>query len=532
MARLRQILVNLVGNAIKFTSTGEVIVSVQATPSPDGDLVLRVAVRDTGIGIAPEKQDLVFDAFTQADTSTTRQFGGTGLGLAIASRLTHAMGGTIGVESELEKGSTFQFTVRLRADPDPAPVFTQYSEADLRGLSVLVVDDNATNCRILEEMLSSWHMRPSTVRGGVAAISAMRAALDRGKRFPLILLDAQMPGMDGFAVAEEIRRNPALTGSAIMMLSSAERHDPARCRELGITIYLTKPVRQSQLFDAIQLTLGSALPTETDREPFYAASVPPGRSSLNILVVEDNAVNQKLAVALLKKRGHKVVVACNGIEGVDAHADGVFDLILMDVQMPEMGGFEATAIIRERELTSGRRTPIVAMTARAMSGDREGCLEAGMDEYVAKPVNAETLFAAVDRALGHPPVVATAKPPDSKRHVFDSAALLAVAGGDAALATELAELFLGEAPQHLTRISGAIARSDSPGLQSAAHALRGSAASMTAREVAGIAGRLEAMGVAGDFTGSDTALVELTGEMTKLSEMLELLTASNTAAVV
>jgi len=523
MGRLRQILVNLVGNAIKFTTDGEVIVSVEAV-SLKRDLQLNVSVRDTGIGIAQEKQQLVFGAFTQADSSTTREFGGTGLGLAIASRLVAAMGGQIRVESELEKGATFHFSILLRVDPNPAPVLVASRVASLWDMPVLVVDDNATNCRILEQVLFGWGMRPTVVRDGESAIAAMQSALKSGKPFPLVLLDAQMPGMDGFAVVEEIRRTPELTRSAIMMLSSAERHDPARCRALGITVYLTKPVKQSLLFDAIQLTLASASPTETvavDGAALMKLSAPPRTRSLKVLVVEDNGVNQRLAAALLKRKGHVVSLAGNGREGVEAHATGDFDVILMDVQMPEMGGFEATAVMRANEAITGRHTPIVAMTARAMNGDRDRCLEAGMDEYVSKPINARSLFAAIDRALASTLLMPAAKAGSMAPTTFDYEALLDVANGETELANELAELFLAEAPGHIQGISEAIKTGDAAKLQFAAHALKGSAGSLTARDVSETAGRLEAMGISGDLNGAEGALVALVDRMAVLAKALE-----------
>jgi len=522
VGRLRQILVNLVGNAIKFTSTGEVVVAVESESSSDGEVTLRLSVRDTGIGIAPEKQRIVFDAFSQADSSTTREYGGTGLGLAITSKLVAAMGGTIEVDSEPGKGSTFYCTLRLVVDPAGGAALPGSRATNLRGLTVLVVDDNVTNCRILEQVLSSWGMRSTIVNDGKAAIAAMQLALDDGVPFPLVLLDAQMPGMDGFGVVEEIRSQPGLAGSAIMMLSSCDRHNPVRCRELGIKIYLTKPIRQAQLFEAIQITLGSAarVAPPANREG-TTLRPPPTRRSLKILVVEDNAVNRKLAVALLKRRNHEIVVANNGREGVEAHARGVFDVVLMDVQMPEMGGFEATAIIRQMELASGRHSPIIAMTARAMKGDRERCLEAGMDDYVAKPINPEALYAAIDRVLN---LVAPESPAQLDKPIrvgFDRAALLRVAGGDTELADELAELFLSEGPEHLARISTAIDAGDARALEFAAHALKGSAASLTARNVAGVAGRLEAMGVALDLTGAEAAFAELSDEMMALGATLD-----------
>jgi two-component system, sensor histidine kinase and response regulator len=417
VGRLRQIMLNLVGNAIKFTDRGEVVVSVSLA---DGDgetgrqgdkergrqgdretVGLLFEVRDTGIGIAPERHGAIFDPFVQADISTTRLYGGTGLGLTISSRLVELMGGQMWLESELGKGSAFRFTARfgtqeVGAAPAPPVQFLDWSE-----LSVLVVDDNATNRRILEEMLHGWRVRVTTVSGGQEALQAMRQASEKDEPYSLVLLDAMMPVMDGFELAGAIKHQPRLAGATIMMLTSADRQgDAARCRELGVAAHLIKPIKQSDLLNSLQQVLG--LPAADVRKPAeaspesaeLAALVPPARS-LHVLLAEDNAVNQRLALRTLEKHGHTVVVASTGKEALAALDWQTFDLILMDVQMPEMDGFEATLAVRAREQATGRHVPIVAMTAHAMQGDRERCLEAGMDGYVAKPIQAKELLRAI-----------------------------------------------------------------------------------------------------------------------------------------
>jgi len=415
--RLRQILTNLVGNAIKFTEQGEVVLVVEMADgeppvareegdghTPSAICHLRFSVRDTGIGIPAEKQQAIFNAFEQADASTTRKYGGTGLGLTISRRLVEMMGGRIGVESEAGRGSTFHFTMRCARSPQP---LTRHAlpAADLRDLPVLVVDDNATNRRILNEMLVHWQMRPTTVNGGEAALGCLLHAVAAGTPFPLVLIDAHMPEMDGFELADRITHTPALAGATIMMLSSAGlTGEAARCRELGVASFLTKPIRQSELLDAIRLALGSVTLAEPRPAVSLESSLPPPRH-LHVLLAEDNAVNQRLAVRLLEKRGHTVVVAHNGREALAAVANDAFDLVLMDVQMPEMDGFEATAQIRRREAQGPapvrRRIPIIAMTAHAMQGDEERCLALGMDGYVAKPIQTKQLFAIIDSVISY-----------------------------------------------------------------------------------------------------------------------------------
>jgi len=390
--RLRQILVNLVGNAIKFTEKGEVVVYVQIEWRTTDDIQMHFTVSDTGIGIHPDKQAAIFEAFTQADGSMSRTYGGTGLGLTISSRLVAFMHGRIWVESELGKGSRFHFTAHFGLQKTPARISVPRDPTTLRDMRVLVVDDNATNRQILLKMLSNWHTNPAAVESGARAITALREAQGLGRIYPLILLDAQMPEMDGFALAECIKRNPDWKSATIMMLSSAgQRGDAKRCRELGVAAYLTKPVRQAELLDAILTTLGTKPTIEATAALVTRHSLRENATHLHILLVEDNAVNQVLAVRLLEKRGHGVTVAGNGKEALTALEKDSFDLVLMDVQMPEMDGFEATAAIRGLEKLSGNHLPIIAMTAHAMAGDRERCLQAGMDDYISKPIRPQEL---------------------------------------------------------------------------------------------------------------------------------------------
>jgi len=401
--RLRQILINLIGNAIKFTDDGEVALKVHVESQEQRDYLLHFTISDTGIGIPEEKCESIFAPFTQADSSTTRKYGGTGLGLTISARLVNMMGGAIWVDSELGKGSQFHFTAHLQAvDSKEIKVGFAAPPEILRSVRVLIVDDNRTNRRILEGMLNRWEMKTAQVEGGEEALAELSSALAAGDAYKLVLTDMHMPKMDGFALVEEIRKRLELSAATIMMLTSAgHRGDAARCQELGVSAYLLKPIRQSELREAIARVLGArqqdgAVPLIT-RFSLQDAREP--GTSLKVLLAEDNLVNQRLAVRLLEKRGHRVVVAANGLETLQALSKEWFDLILMDVQMPEMDGLEATAAIRQREKGARFRQPIVALTAHAMKGDREKCLAAGMDGYLAKPIRPQELDAILDQYL-------------------------------------------------------------------------------------------------------------------------------------
>jgi PAS domain S-box-containing protein len=397
-ARLRQILVNLVGNAIKFTMSGEVVVRVLTASEGGGEVALDVSVTDTGVGIPPEKQRAIFDAFTQADSSMTRTYGGTGLGLTISTRLVELLGGRLSVESEVGRGSTFRFTARFALQESPPARAAAIDMEMLRDLRVLVVDDNATNRRILHDVLVGWHMEPVLTESGRSALDVLEETKHGRQPFSLILLDAQMPDMDGFAVSEVIRHDPHLVGSMLVMLtSSGLRGDAARCRELGIEAYLAKPIRQADLLATIRKVLGPQARAEK-RRLVTSHSLRESQRRLRVLVAEDNAVNQLLAVRLLEKGGHEVVVAATGTAALEALENQSFDLVLMDMQMPEMGGLEATIAVRERERASasGQHIPIIAMTANAMVGDKEQCLDAGMDAYLSKPLQVAVLFAAIE----------------------------------------------------------------------------------------------------------------------------------------
>jgi signal transduction histidine kinase/CheY-like chemotaxis protein len=394
--RLRQILLNLLGNALKFTEKGEINLTVQRESEDGATACLHFSVQDTGTGIPPEKLERIFDAFTQADGSTTRRFGGTGLGLTISRKLAQMMAGRIWAESVSGEGSTFHFTATLGISQAAGPSLP-LERTQLQGMRVMVVDDNLTNRSILESLLAGRGMKPTLAEDGAAALCALVQAQEAQKPFTLVLADAIMPKMDGFQLAAEIRKNPQLSSTAILMLTSAaQRGDAARCRELGVDGYLTKPVSQSELLEAVLRVADSERPAA--KPPLVTRhTLRENGRPLSILLAEDNAVNQVLASRLLQKHGHKVVTAGNGRAALEQLAKAAFDLILMDVQMPEMDGFEATAMIRKGETATGEHIPIVAMTAHAMEGDRAMCIAAGMDGYISKPLKGKELVEIVEQ---------------------------------------------------------------------------------------------------------------------------------------
>jgi two-component system, sensor histidine kinase and response regulator len=404
VGRLRQILVNLLGNAIKFTGRGEVVLAVRAEAVRPHDVVMYVSVKDTGLGIPGDRLESIFEPFTQVDGSVTRTFGGTGLGLTISSQLVRLMGGRLAVESEPGVGSNFHFTANLGLAEQSAESAARRDAASLRDLRVLVVDDNAANRRILEGMLIGWHMVPTQVESVPEALASLRTAQRAEEPYHLLLTDDQMPMMDGFNLAEAVKKDEAIASVVVVMLTSAGRPgDAARSRELGIAAYLSKPIRESDLLRTILKEMTRA-PAEHESPTLIARpSLGETHRAGRLLLVEDNPVNQTLAQRLLERRGHTVVVANNGREALamlEQEANGGFEVVLMDVQMPQMGGFECTAILREKEQGTGLHLPIIAMTAHAMMGDEERCRAAGMDDYLSKPIRPGELFEKVERHLG------------------------------------------------------------------------------------------------------------------------------------
>jgi two-component system, sensor histidine kinase and response regulator len=527
--RLRQIVLNLVGNAIKFTEQGEVVLSVQLMTHVEGEVQLRFTVADTGIGIAPDKQSAIFEAFRQADGSMTRKYGGTGLGLTISSRLVELMGGRIWVDSVQGEGSHFHFTANFKVQKAASRKIVPRDPETLRDMRVLVVDDNATNRHILVKILDGWRMVPTVADSGANAMATLTEAKGIGRTFPLILLDAQMPEMDGFALAEFIKRHPSFRAATIMMLSSAgQRGDAMRCRELGVAAYLTKPIRQDELMDAILTALGTRARDEQRPALVTRHSLRESQQRLNLLLAEDNAVNQLVALRLLERFGHTVTVAGNGRKAVEAWSKGGYDAILMDVQMPEMNGWEATKEIRDRERSTGERIPIIAMTAHAMKGDDERCFAAGMDDYLTKPIRTEDLTATLEKLGNRKNARQAHREPAKLPHeteAIDLASALERLGGDRVLYDELVEVFKKECPTFAAEMRGAVEARDLKALERSAHTLRGAASNLGAVALSEAALELERLARSEELDSAASQLQILQKEIERLLSELEALRA-------
>ena len=526
-SRVRQVLVNLVGNAVKFTERGEVVVEIERdSQSAEAMVLLHFCVRDTGIGIAKEKQDMIFGAFTQADSSTTRKYGGTGLGLAITRRLVDLMGGKLWLDSGPGVGSAFHFTIRFeRASAQPAPDYPD--PKILSHASILVVDDNETNRIILVEMLGRWGMQVATAKDAREALEILTRTGNRAPRFSAVISDLQMPDMDGFEFVENIRKSVQFGQIPVLMLSSsAQQGEHERCRKLGISAYLAKPIQPSELLDAIlsALSLHTNEPSEAHDKTQEALPQSNWRQGMKVLLAEDNAVNRTLATRLLQKHGHTVVVVENGRQALDALERETVDLVLMDVQMPEMDGLEATAAIREKEKKTGHHLPIIALTAHAMKGDREKCLAAGTDDYLTKPIRTAELFAAVERLRNTktnavPEAPAITNPPGT--NAFDIDAALKHVEGDRDLLDEIVRIFADQCPKTMYEIQNAIRAADLSVLERAAHSLKGSASNLGAAGVTQAAAELEESARSGDSSRSHEQFEALESEVEKLLRELE-----------
>jgi signal transduction histidine kinase/DNA-binding response OmpR family regulator/HPt (histidine-containing phosphotransfer) domain-containing protein len=556
--RLRQVLVNLVANAIKFTSRGEVVVEVRLVSRTNHNLTLEFLVSDTGIGIPAEKLLTIFEAFGQADSSTTRQYGGTGLGLTISSRLVQLMGGRISVQSQVGRGSVFSFEAKFDVPDEPIKSATTISATleQVAGLSVLVVDDNPTNRLIMLELLQQMRTRPVGVSNGTEALEAIERYWREGNPFSLMLLDAHMPEMDGFAVAEKLQQLPARAIPTVMMLTSGGQSlDAARCRELGLAAYLIKPVRQAELRNAILAAMG-AVSNGAQRVDVPADTVPDAPRSLRVLLAEDNVMNQKLAVELLKRRNHTFVVTGNGLEAIAAWEREPFDVGLFDVQMPEMDGLEATRIIRGKEREQGGHLPIIAMTAAAMKSDYDRCFAAGMDGYISKPFRAIQLWKAIEGIVfdAQTPTPASKQSPAVKAHAIvaseattvpastalsDSTAVPAVpdlastteaeidwkvalanAGDDEALLKELTAIYLDESPDWMQTIGQAIAMQDLKELRITAHKLKSALETLGASTAAESARELELIARNASSSDAGTTFAKLQAQMQAIESLI------------
>jgi PAS domain S-box-containing protein len=536
--RLRQIITNLIGNAIKFTSEGEVGLQVYEERADNNESMLHFTISDTGIGIAPHKLETIFESFSQADTSTTRVYGGTGLGLTISKRLIELMSGRIWIESELGKGSHFHLVVPMKKT-EPIAKTTEYNAAYeiLHGTKVLIIDDNKTNRRILEGLVLGWGMLPVTAADGQSALDHLVEANERGEHYHLILTDMHMPKMDGFSVVQQIQQNPSLSASTIMMLSSGgHRGDAAKCQELGIAAYLLKPVRQNELREAIARALsGQAVHRHSTMITQNTLRDTALHQPLSILLAEDNLVNQKLAIRLLEKRGHSVKVVDNGREAVMATENRVFDLVLMDISMPEMDGITATTTIREREQKTGIYQPIVAMTALVMQGDRERCLEAKMDGYISKPIRPVELDEVLEQYSTRKHAALTASGVIKEKEAIaapveaDAPAAINVTelmeriDGDVEFVAELSDIFREDYPRHLAAAHAFLDAGDAEGLKRTAHALKGALANLAATHAASVAAQLERLGGIGDLATGAVTLSELETELPRVLSCLDVL---------
>jgi PAS domain S-box-containing protein len=514
VGRLRQVLLNVLGNAVKFTDAGEVVLEVNVEAVNPATATLRFAVTDTGIGIPADKQQQIFQAFTQADASTTRRFGGTGLGLAIALRLVELMHGRLWLESEAGRGSTFFFTATFDRPQVAAHEPRLDKTTALDGLRVLVVDDNATNRRILDEMLTSWHMKPTPVADAQSALDALAIAATGQEPFGVIVADRQMPGVDGYMLARRVRRDKQFGRTPIIMMMSVGDAQQNDGRGIGVDASLTKPVKHSDLLDAL-----ATLFRVSTRRPRPERGVQPAarpQKRLRVLLAEDNLVNRKLVTRLLEKRGHHVHAVENGRIAVTAIASATtgFDVVLMDLQMPEMSGFEATDEIRERERGGPAHLPIVALTAHAMAGDRERCLAAGMDGYLSKPIEVNDLITTVERFGGDDaaPEDVQNQEPSPRTTTFDEKTALTYTGGDRQLLKEVIDLFRKDSPAALRRIERALHKHDGDALRMAAHALKGAIATVGSPAGRETAAELEMMAKSSRFTDAARVYAHL-GEL-------------------
>ena len=562
--RLRQVIVNLVGNAIKFTDRGEVLVEVEVEglgigdwglgirdwgsessqrvqapslqspiPSPQSPVpselsavTLHFSVADTGSGIPKEKQEAIFGAFVQGDTSTTRKLGGTGLGLAISSRLVELAGGRIWVQSEVGRGSTFHFTMRVGLPRAEAAGAAAPRPSGVLGVRVLVVDDNATSRAILGQLLRQWEMEPELAASAGEALDRLRRSRQEGKAYHLVLVDAAMPQTDGFALLRQVRQEMDPVPATIVMLASGDRAgDISRCEQLGVSAYVLKPIKQSELFDAIAVALGIGVLVEEGTEASAAGARKPLRP-LRVLLVEDSLVNQKLVEALLEREGHGVVVANDGQEAVAAFRTEPFDLVLMDVQMPQMDGLEATATIRQAEKPKGTHVPIIAMTAHAMQGDRERCLEAGMDEYLAKPIRVRRLFDTIAGVVGESAAARAAAPaapstaPAAGDGIVDWSTALQSVQGDVSLLRSIIAAFLEESPRLVAELGRAISEAAPNQVVRPAHTLKGSLQYLGARQAYQMALQLETLGREGSLQQAEGLFAALQSEMDRVMSAL------------
>ena len=526
--RLRQVLINLVGNATKFTSEGEVSLGVTVQEEQESRVILHFAVSDTGIGIPRDRIDSLFESFTQGDTSTTRRYGGTGLGLSISKQLVEIMGGQIGVESKEEKGSTFWFTAMFQKQPGGKERAVEPAQ-DIRGKRILIVDDNVTSRFLLKKHLLSWHCRHDEAPDGETALISLRAAVEEGDPFELAILDMQMPGMDGEMLGREIKEDRSIRETLLVMMTSAgSRGDAARMQEIGFSAYINKPLKPSQLYDCLVTVLGGREDQEDSRpQPMVTRhSIAEERKrKTRILVAEDNPTNQKVVLAILAKLGYRADAVANGQEALKALATVPYDLVLMDVQMPEMDGFEATQKIRDaKSKVRNHQIPIIAITAHAMKGDREKCLEAGMDDYVSKPVNPQDLAEAINRRLGavkSETVWIKGKKSSPATSLFNPSVLMEMLHGDEEMIASILKVFVEDTTVQLQALKQALDLGDNEKVRSRAHSLKGAAGNIGAKRMQSLAAQIEIAGRETNLTEAEDLIASLLEQFEELKAILK-----------
>ncbi|MDM8517174.1 response regulator [Desulfobacterales bacterium HSG16] len=535
-ARLRQILLNLGGNAIKFTRKGEILIQCDLHSRENSHVTLKFSVKDTGIGISPDKEEMIFDSFSQADGSMTRKYGGTGLGLSISKKLTHMMDGKMWVESCAGSGSTFYFIVNFGVKSEKALPSWALRPVELYGKNVLIIDDNTTNRMVLREMISSWGIFYTEAADGFDGLEELEKSIEEDDPFDLVLLDLQMPEMHGFDVSKKMRENPKWDQVKIIVLTSVgQRGDAERCKEHDIAGYLLKPIKKSDLYDVITMVLGKKDPIiDKDLDRLVTRHIILEKRRIErreILLVEDDSINQRVAMKILEKHGHKVKIADNGRQALKMYRNSDFDLILMDVQMPIMDGYMATAAIRGLESKKGKKIPIIAMTANVLKGDREKCIAAGMDEYVSKPVNARELLETVNRWTAE---TRSSRTPRSEK-VIDKTRLpdrdnefpinidraLKRVMGEPSFLEQLLEEFIKSIPTRMEILISAIDENDAKALKNEAHRLKGTAASVSADQISGCAFLLEKMGIEKDLSEGEKVIELLEQEIENMIKFVD-----------
>ncbi len=530
--RLRQILINLIGNAIKFTKKGEIAINVGLVEESENDATLKFSVRDTGMGIPQDKIHTLFDSFSQVDASTTRKFGGTGLGLAIAQQLTEKMGGKISVQSEEGKGATFQFTIKFKLQPGIDNKYMLIDDTLLRAIKharILGVDDNATNRRVLKMMFSAWDCSYDIVADGETALNKLQKAVADSDPYHIVITDMQMPEINGEELGKMIKKEKSFEDTSLVMMTSlGSRGDVKRLEKIGFSAYLTKPLKHSQLFDCLMTILGYQQRNDLGSTKMITRhTIAENRKTgSRILLAEDNVVNQKVAMRLLNKMGYRADSVVDGKEALKSLAEIPYDLVLMDIQMPEMDGYEATSLIRsENSNVKNHDIPIIAMTANAMKGDREKCLAAGMDDYISKPINPEELAATLGKWLSGNGLplkdFKKIKGGNYYNYIFNRATLLDRVGGDEEFLIELVKLFLQEAPKLLVSIKSAIENDDRILLHRSAHTLKGSSANISAKELQKISMELEKLSKEGDMASIKKLFTETKKVFNRFKQYME-----------